>query len=515
MSPLRFDSAQRPPLRFGYGSNGFANHRLDDALVVIADLGYTGVALTLDHHHLDPFAADVARRTAAVADRLSTLGLAVVVETGARYLLDPWIKHHPTLVSDGWPRRVAFLRRAVRIAADLGAECVSFWSGVLPPGVDPKLGRTRMVRGVAQVLEEAAACGVPLGLEPEPGHLVERLSDALELRAALGEPAQLRITLDVGHCVAVETVDTVTCIRRAGELLVNVQLDDMRTGVHEHLEFGDGALDLPGTLAALAEVGYAGLASVELPRHSHAAPEVARRALTALHLASTRASPPPTPGSVSSTPGVALRRTAPVGWLDRAMGEIQRDPACIRALFPAVGREVGRGPLRPQEDAQGLIHGTADDAARARLLAVLPPDTLRTELPDLYRYGDDAEKRGVLRALPDLDVAPELGLPLVLDALRTNDIRLVAAAMGEYAAAHLDEHSWRHGVLKCVFVGVPLEAVARWNDRVNAELRRMVADYVEERRAAGRAVPADAHRLLGEPNADLRPAHPHDLTHHR
>ena len=43
-------------LRFGYGTNGFSNHRLDDALAVIAELGYDGVALTLDHHHLDPFA---------------------------------------------------------------------------------------------------------------------------------------------------------------------------------------------------------------------------------------------------------------------------------------------------------------------------------------------------------------------------------------------------------------------------------------------------------------------------
>lgn len=465
-------AADGPAPRFGYGTNGFANHRLDDALAVLADLGYTGVALTLDQHHLDPFAPDLAQRTSAVADRLSALGLAVVVETGARYLLDPWTEHHPTLVSAEWPRRVDFLRRAVRIAADLQAECVSFWSGALPPGVDPALGRTRMADGVAKVLEEAAVRGVPLGLEPEPGHLVERLEDALELRAALGGPELLGITLDVGHCVAVEPVDAATCLRRAGELLVHVHLDDTRAGVHEHLEFGDGELDLAGTLAALAEVGYRGLASVELPRHSHAAPQVARRALAALRGA-----------------------TAP-GWLDRAVEEIQRDPGRIGALFPAVGREVGRGALRPRDDAQGLVYGSTEDVARARLLAALPSGVLGAELAELYRYGDAAEKCGVLRALPDLDVAPGLGLPLVMDALRTNDTRLVAAAMGEYAATHLDEHSWRHGVLKCVFVGVPLDAVARWDERLDAELRRMVTDYAAEQRAAGRAVPADAHRLL-------------------
>jgi L-ribulose-5-phosphate 3-epimerase len=504
---LRSSTAGCSPLRFGYGTNGFANHTLDDALAVVADLGYTGVALTLDHHHLNPFGTDMARRRAAVADRLSALDLTVVVETGARYLLDPWTKHQPTLVCEGWPRRVDFLRRAICIAADLGAECVSFWSGVLPPGADPELGHIRLIEAMAPVLEEAAARGVPLGLEPEPGHVIERLADALALRAALGAPELLGITLDVGHCVAVESDDAATCVRRAGSLLINVQLDDMRPGVHEHLEFGEGELDLPGTLAALVEIGYTGLASVELPRHSHAAPQVARRALAALHQALPAGAPAATPAEPSAarfpragsqhTSGASTGRTAPLGWLDRAVEEIHHDPARIRALFPVAGREVGRGSLCPQQDPQGLVHGTFDDLARTRLLHALPPRALATELPDLYRYGDGAEKSAVLRGLPGLDIAPEVGLLLVLDALRANDIQLVAAAMGEYAAAHLDQHSWRHGVLKCVFVGVPLDAVSRWNERVDAELRRMVTDYITERRAAGQAVPADAHRLLG------------------
>ncbi|XKK39570.1 sugar phosphate isomerase/epimerase [Nocardiopsis sp. ARC36] len=122
-------------MRFGYGTNGFRDHRLDDALALLADLGYEGVGLTLDHPHLDPFAPDAFARTARIGRRLSELGLAVVVETGARYLMDPRRKHEPTLVSDeGSERRVDLLCRAVRIAEDLEAEAVSFWSGVLPAG---------------------------------------------------------------------------------------------------------------------------------------------------------------------------------------------------------------------------------------------------------------------------------------------------------------------------------------------------------------------------------------------
>jgi len=115
--------------RLGYGTNGFADHRLADALSVIADLGYTAVALTLDSRHLDPYAPDLAGQVQQLAGQLGRLDLRVVVETGARYLLDRYRKHHPTLVSDGWQVRLELLGRAIRIAADLGADCVSFFSG--------------------------------------------------------------------------------------------------------------------------------------------------------------------------------------------------------------------------------------------------------------------------------------------------------------------------------------------------------------------------------------------------
>ncbi|MEU8052843.1 sugar phosphate isomerase/epimerase family protein [Micromonospora haikouensis] len=276
-------------LRFGYGTNGFANHRLDDALAVIADLGYRGVALTLDHDHLDPFAPDLARRTAAVARRLDALGLAVVVETGARFLLDPWHKHAPTLLHDDPARRVEFLRRAVAVGADLGAEAVSFWAGVRPADVAPAVAWDRLVAGCATVCAAADAAGVRLGFEPEPGMLVEDIADWRRLHDALGRPAAFGLTLDIGHCRCLEPVDVPDCVRSVGAHLVNVQIDDMRRGVHEHLEFGTGEIDFPPVLAALAEVGYAGLVAVELPRHSHAAPQVAARSLDFLRAAAERA----------------------------------------------------------------------------------------------------------------------------------------------------------------------------------------------------------------------------------
>jgi sugar phosphate isomerase/epimerase len=272
-------------LRFGYGTNGFSNHRLDDALAVIADLGYDGVALTLDHHHLDPFGPELARRVAALADRLAVLRLGLVVETGARYLLDPWRKHAPTLLDAEPADRLEFLRRAIAVGADLGAEAVSFWAGVRPPDLDPDEAWRRLVDGCAQAVSAAADAGVPLGFEPEPGMLVEDIAGWQRLRAALGAPPAFGITLDIGHCRCLEPMSVPDCVATVADHLVNVQIDDMRRGTHEHLEFGDGEIDFPPVLRALADAGYRGLVAVELPRHSHSAPDVAARSLDFLRRA--------------------------------------------------------------------------------------------------------------------------------------------------------------------------------------------------------------------------------------
>nr|WP_026189960.1 sugar phosphate isomerase/epimerase family protein [Salinispora mooreana] len=272
-------------LRFGYGTNGLTNHRLADALRILADLGYAGVALTLDHAHLDPFAHDVARRVATVARLLDRLGLSLVVETGARYLLDPWHKHVPTLLDDDPARRLGYLRRAVAIGSDLGAEAVSFWAGARPRGVAPSAAWNRLTAGCAQVVEWAQTAGVTLGFEPEPGMLVADIAGWRRLHDALDCPPGFGITLDIGHCRCLETSSVPECVAAVAGHLVNVQIDDMRRGVHDHLPFGTGEIDFPPVLRALVEADYQGLVAVELPRHSHAAPTLTAESIAFLRAA--------------------------------------------------------------------------------------------------------------------------------------------------------------------------------------------------------------------------------------
>jgi L-ribulose-5-phosphate 3-epimerase len=115
--------------------------------------------------------------------------------------------------------------------------------------------------------------------------LVPDIAGWRRLHAALGSPAAFGITLDIGHCRCLEPIPVPDCVTAVAEHLVNVQIDDMRRDVHEHLEFGTGEIDFPPVLAALSAAGYTGLVAVELPRHSHAAPTIAARSLEFLRAA--------------------------------------------------------------------------------------------------------------------------------------------------------------------------------------------------------------------------------------
>jgi hypothetical protein len=175
---------------------------------------------------------------------------------------------------------------------------------------------------------------------------------------------------------------------------------------------------------------------------------------------------------------------------------LAEDPERIRSMFPAAARELGRDPVSTDPGRDRL-----EDRVRIALLEALAAaladdrDRLATEVRDLYRFGDADERRAVILALHRTGLGDDL-VDLVHDALRTNDPRLVAAAMGPVGAASLDDDAWRQGVLKCLFTEVSLSLVAELDRRTDARLRTMVEAYAAERAAAGRDLSPDVLRML-------------------
>lgn len=279
----------------GYNTNGLAHHDPIEAVELLAEIGYGSVALTIDHHCLSPYRADHLAEVGRMRHTLDRLGMRSVVETGARFLLDRYVKHEPTLMSaeaGGRQRRVEFYCRAIDIAAVLGSDCVSLWSGVLRDGSSEETAFERLTEGLRRVLDYADQAGVRIGFEPEPGMFIDTMHSYERLLTKVDAP-HLLLTLDVGHLHCLGETPLEDYIRRYAKRLVNVHIEDMRRGVHEHLPFGEGELEFPPVLEAFQAAGYQGGLHVELGRHSHDGPRLASESYRFLAPLLGRSSMPP------------------------------------------------------------------------------------------------------------------------------------------------------------------------------------------------------------------------------
>jgi L-ribulose-5-phosphate 3-epimerase len=264
----------------GYNTNGLAHHRLEDAIRLLSEAGYRGIAITIDHGALAPGSETLAADLERVKIQLAEHRMRCVIETGARYLLDYRRKHHPTLISasaEDRQRRIDFIEHAIDVARALSADCVSLWSGAMNDTVSPVEYMRRLVDGLNILAATAQAKGVVLAFEPEPGMFIDTMTRFDELMQFIASP-NIALTLDVGHLHCLGETPIEDYIAKYAHLFKNIHIEDMRRGVHEHLPFGEGEMNIPSIVDALAKSGYQGGVFVELSRHSHVGSETARRA---------------------------------------------------------------------------------------------------------------------------------------------------------------------------------------------------------------------------------------------
>ena len=271
-------------MKLGYNTNGLGFHSWQSAFELIAETGYRSVAITVDHHCLNPFSETLRDNINEMRETLERLGLSSVIETGARFLLNSRIKHDPTLLSptvEERKTRVDFLCRCLDIAAELNSDALSFWSGCLRESISRSEAMHRLAKGCNEVVKYAEAKNVPLAFEPEPGMFIESFADYEEL-CSLIDSELFGLTVDIGHVHCVEQGPIADYLHTWKNRIFNIHIEDMVQGVHDHLRFGEGTIDFPPVLAALREIDYNGGVHVELSRHGHMAVDVLRESYTFL-----------------------------------------------------------------------------------------------------------------------------------------------------------------------------------------------------------------------------------------
>lgn len=270
-------------MRLSFSTNGFTRHSLPDALEAIASVGYRGVEILADRPHL--FSSEVtAENLAQLNVTLAETGLSVSninANTVCGYygktfwepLFEPSLAN-PDLQARGW--RLQYTKNSIDIARTVGATVVSVTSGRMIPGVMPDESLAILRDSIVEVIAYAEHAGVRVGIEYEPGLLIENCQELVAFLEDIDSP-WLGANLDIGHShVAGE--DFTEVVASLGEKIFHVHLEDIKAEKHFHLIPGEGDLDFNEILLTLSRHSYAGYVTVELYSYPHRAEEAARQA---------------------------------------------------------------------------------------------------------------------------------------------------------------------------------------------------------------------------------------------
>ena len=191
---------------------------------------------------------------------------------------------------------------------------------------------------------------------------------------------------------------------------------------------------------------------------------------------------------------------AAADWL-RAALDAADDPRAVDIAFGSAPRRVDDVPVdagdgrAPPDPLAGLDPPVRAPEA-ARMLIALAHAASDPDAPErLLRRADVGESRAIYRALALFPPGTRLD-DAVARGLRTHARPVFEAIAHDnpWPAAHLDEHRWNHLVLKALFIESALAPIVGLDARANPTLARMLLDFADERRAAGRKVPVELWR---------------------
>ena len=277
-------------VKLAFSTNAYTRHALPDAIESIADHGYAGVEILGDEPHAYFPAFDDADEERLVA-ALDKTGIAVSninANTATGYYDDapPSSFFDPSVVTaDDADRewRIEYTKRAIDLAALIGAPAVCLATGRPLPGTPPERAHEHLRDSLDSILDYAEEYDVGVGIEYEPELLVECTEEVLALIDDIGRDS-LGINLDVGHA-AVYGEDPAEAIRRSAGHVTGVHLEDIVGGIrgkHYHRIPGEGDLDFRAIFDALDDIGYDGFATLELYTYPDRPDEAAREAYEAL-----------------------------------------------------------------------------------------------------------------------------------------------------------------------------------------------------------------------------------------
>ncbi|MBW7957501.1 MAG: sugar phosphate isomerase/epimerase [Deltaproteobacteria bacterium] len=270
-------------MRFSFSTNAFTDYSVFEAVEKIAAAGYEGVEILADIPHLyvhtlkEPELKRLKAVLARTGIQVSNINANTVrgyYESGANEpLFEPCLAD-PDPGVRAW--RVDYTRKCIDLAKALGSSNVSVTSGPIQPETTPEEGIEFLKGSLKSIMRYAEEKRVFIGLEYEPGLLIESGSELSCLISEIGSRF-LGANLDLGHSHALGEEPESTINLLDGRIF-HVHLEDLKGRKRLHLMPDTAEIDLKGLLSLFERRSYRGFITVDLydPRRPE---EAARRTI--------------------------------------------------------------------------------------------------------------------------------------------------------------------------------------------------------------------------------------------
>lgn len=261
-------------MKLAYSTNGYTSMSLLNAVSEIGKIGYQGVEILADVPHAYPpitgaqWVTELKRELEKSELEVSNINGNTVMG----FFFDPTGEptFEPSISNANREKRlkrISYTKSCIDLAVELGANNISITSGMCLPGNPPQQALNYLIESLHEIMDYAEKKEINVGIEYEPGLLIENGKELLELIDQV-DSNRLGANLDLGHAEVIgESLPKI--ITKFKDRIWNLHIEDIANQKHYHLIPGDGTMDFDAIFNTLREIEYDRFVTVELYTYAH------------------------------------------------------------------------------------------------------------------------------------------------------------------------------------------------------------------------------------------------------
>lgn len=272
-------------MKLAYSTNAFKRYSLNEAIRMIAEIGYEGIELLCDSPHAyPPIFQD--KEIHSFKNQIAKFRL-VISNLNAFTLYSISDVYHPSWIEDdkvSRELRITHTINCIKLAKKIGAKNLSTEPGgpVMGMKTNMKYLEKLFMEGLNRVVPIAEEENIKILIEPEPNLLLENSNQFLNFIENLSTD-NVGLNFDIGHFYCVGE-DPTEIIYKLSEYIEHFHLADIASNrIHNHLIPGEGSINFRSVFRAIEGIGYKGFVTVELYPYQLCPKEAGKKAYEYLY----------------------------------------------------------------------------------------------------------------------------------------------------------------------------------------------------------------------------------------